>query len=172
MGKSELEQLVSSIKKNLKQTSINKVDEVNVMRTRLNGKEVTLGVYDKAAGYLGQRSPHEEGVRFIKGILSDATGLDKKDSQHLAENYEWQKRDANFLLNNMRDFISIYTSTGRKMNIMQNADSEANIFTKDIPEGTKSVPDKDNPGKTKMVKTKAYTKLVSQTKCPVYKEDN
>lgn len=171
MAKSELEQLVSDIKKNLKQTSINKVDEVRVMKAMMNDKQFTIGVYDKSTGYLGQRSPHEEGVRFLKNILSDATGLDKKDSQHLAEAYEWQNRDANFLLTNMRDFVSVYTSTGRKMNILQNANSEANIFTKDIPEGTKSVPDKDNPGKTKVVKTKAYTKLVSQTKCPIYKGD-
>ena len=169
-GKSELEQLVSEIKNQVKTRSINRVDEVLVMRSMLNDKNFTLGIYDKNQGYIGQRCPHNEAVGFVKNIISGATGLDRKDSAVLAENYEFTKKDSNFLLTNMRDFLSVYTSTGRKINIMQNANTEACLFTKQVKATNKQIPDKDNPGTSKSVTTTPYTKLVSTTKCPKYKE--
>lgn len=166
--KSELEELVSEIKKNTSQIAINKVDEVRVMRSMLNDKDFTVGMYDRTLGYVGQRSPHNEAVKFVKGIISGSTGLDQKDSQILAENYEFTKKDANFLLDNMRDFLKVYTSTGRKINVMQSAETEACLYTKEVPVTTKRIPDKDNPGSTKEVKTKPYVKLVSSNKSPRY----
>lgn len=167
-NKSELELLVQEIKESTNQISINKADEVRVMRSMLNDPEFSISIYDKNLGYIGQRCPHDEAVTFTKNIISGATGLDSKDSKLLASNYEFTKRDATFLLNNMRDFISVYTDTGRKINILQTETAEANLFTRQIPESTKYVPDKDNPGKVKEIKTSAYTKLVSASRSPRY----
>lgn len=164
----ELEQLVYDIRKSTNQVAINKVDEVRVMTSMLNDKEFSLGVYDKTQGYIGQRSPHDEAVKFVKNVISGATGLDSKDSMHLAENYEFTKKDSNFLLSNMRDFINVYMTTGRKINIIQSADTDASLFTKTIKATEKLIPDKDNPGSTKKVPTLGYTKLVSSSKCPKY----
>lgn len=172
MAKSELEKLVTEIKKSTSQCAINKVDEVRVMKCMLNDPDYSIGVYDKTIGYIGQRSPHQEAVNFVKNIISDSTGLDKKDSLHLAENYEFKNRDANFLLTNMRDFLYVYTGSGRKINIMQSAATESCIFTKEISVSKKSVPDKDNPGKTKQITTSPYVKLVSSSKCPKYNQED
>ena len=168
MAKSEMEQLITEVKKSTSQTAINKVDEVRVMRTMLNDPEYTVGVYDRTIGYIGQRSPYEEARKFVKNIVAGATGLDNKDAQLLANNYEFTKKDANFLLGNMRDFLYSYMQTGRKINVMQSATTEASLFTKEISGGIKLVPDKDNPGSTKQVETTGYTKLVSSSKCPKY----
>lgn len=172
MAKSQLETLVNDIKKSTSQIAINKVDEVKVMKCMLNDPDYSIGVYDKTIGYIGQRSPHQEAVKFTKNIISGATGLDNKDSLHLAENYEFTNRDANFLLTNMRDFLYVYTGTGRKINIMQSAATEACIFTKEIQATNKAVPDKDNPHKTKQITTSPYIKLVSSSKCPKYNQEN
>lgn len=169
--KSELELLVKEIKMTTKQIAINKVDEIRVMKCMLNDKDFKIGVYDKNLGYIGEKCPHDEAVNFVKNIISGSTGLDGKDSRHLAENYEFTKRDATFLLDNMRDFISVYTDTGRKINIMQTESTEACLYTKPIQAGSKSVPDKDNPGQIKQITTSPYVKLVSVTKCPKYKEE-
>lgn len=168
-SKSELNQLIEEIRENTNQISINKIDEVRVMKSMLNDKDFSIGIYDKNLGYVGQKCPHDEAVTFVKNIISGATGLDGKDSKHLAENYEFTKRDANFLLDNMRDFLSVYSNTGRKINIMQTEDTEACLYTRSIPSRTKSVPDKDNPGKNKQIQTNPYIKLISETKCPKYK---
>lgn len=169
--KSELENLVQEIKESTKQISINKIDEVRVMKCMLNDPEFSLSVYDKKLGYVGQKCPHNEAVNFTKNIIMGSTGLDGKDSRHLAENYEFTKRDATFLLDNMRDFIQVYSETGRKMNIMQTEHTEASIYTKPVQSKTKSVPDKENPGQSKQITTSPYTKLVSVSKCPKYSEN-
>lgn len=169
---SELETLVQEIKENTKQIAINKVDEIKVMKCMLNDKDFRLSVYDKNLGYIGEKCPHDEAVNFAKNIISGSTGLDGKDSKHLAENYEFTKRDASFLLDNMRDFIQVYTGTGRKINIMQTASTEACLYTKPVEAGNKSVPDKENPGQIKKITTSPYIKLVSITKCPKYNEED
>lgn len=166
--KSELELVIDEIKQNTKQIAINKVDENRIMRCMLNDKDFRIGIYDRNLGYIGEKCPHDEAVTFVKNIISGSTGLDGKDSKHLAENYEFTKRDAGFLLDNMRDFIQVYTSTGRKINIMQTADTEACLYTKNISAGVKSVPDKENPGNIKKITTSPYTKLVSNSKSPKY----
>lgn len=168
MAKSELEQLVYDIRKSTSQTAINKVDEVRVMTSMLNDADFSLGVYDRTQGYIGQRCPHDEAVKFVKNIINGATGLDNKDSMHLAQNYEFTKKDANFLLGNMRDFMTVYMNTGRKINIIQSANTDASLFVKEVKATEKLVPDKDNPGCTKKVPTLGYTKLVSSSKCPRY----
>ena len=109
-------------------------------------------------------------MKFVKNIVAGTTGLDQKDSQLLAENYEFTKRDSAFLLDNMRDFLYVYMTTGRKINIMQSATTEACLYTKEMDATTKMVPDKEHPGQTKSVKTKPYTKLVTANKSPKYIE--
>lgn len=165
--KSEVEQLVSDIRKSVSQIAINKVDEVRVMKAMLNDPDFTIGVYEKSTGYVGQKSPHEEAVRFVKGIISGTTGLDNKDAQILANQYEFTNKDAGFLVNNMKDFMYVYTGTGRKINLIQSADCEASVFVRQVPEGEKVVPDKES-GDSKRIHTSAFTKLISNSKNPKY----
>lgn len=167
-SKSELEKLVQEIKEETNQISVNKIDEVRVMKCMLNDPDFSIGVYDKNKGYIGQRCPHEEAVKFTKNIISETTGLDSKNSRMLAENYEYSNRDATFLLNNMRDFMTVYTGTGRKINILQTECSEAYLHTKQVGSRTLTVPDRENKGCSKQIETLPYTKLVSINKCPKY----
>lgn len=165
---SEMKNMITEIKKQVSDISINKADEVRVMKCMLNDPEYTVGVYEKKAGYVGERCPYKEARTFVKNMIMGATGLDGADSQHLADNYEFQKRDAVFLLDNMKDFVQTYMNTGRKLNIMQTGATEADIFTKAIPATEKSVPDKTHPGTTKKTITSPYVKLISKSKSPKY----
>lgn len=164
----ELEKLVEEINNSTDQVAINKVDEVRVMQAMLNDKEFTLSVYDKNKGYIGQRSPYQEARTFTKNIISGATGLESKDAQHLADHYEFTKRDSNFLLQNMRDFTQVYMTTGRKMNILQTDKTEATINTREMKASTKKIPDKENPSITKSYQTSPFIKLVAKSKRPKY----
>lgn len=170
--KSELDVLLEDIKHGTSQISTNKVDEIKVMKCMLNDKEFTVGSYDKNMGYLGERCPHDEAVEFVKNVIMASTGLDSKESKHLANCYQFTSRDATFLLTNMRDFITTYMSTGRKFTLMQTDDSEAAIYTKRMESREKLVPDKDNPGKSKSITTKPYTKLVAISKNSNYAKEN
>lgn len=169
----EMEKLIGEIKESTsKQVSINKADEIRLMTTMLNDPEFSVGIYDKKLGYIGQKCPHDEAVSFVADVIQRSTGLDKSDSKHLADNLEFTKKDANFLLNNMRSFLSTYVNTGRKINLIQDEKTEANVFIRNIPASTKIIPDKDNSGNNKTIKTAPYIKLVSQSRCPKYNVDD
>ena len=166
--KSELDGIIDEIKKSAKQISINKIDEVRVMKSMLNDKDFKIAIYDKNDGYIGDKCPAEEATQFVSNIIQAATGLDSKDSKHLAEGYEFTKKDAVFLVNNAKDFIETYMRTGRKLNIIQNGAGEASIYARNIPAGTKNIPAKPGSNETKTISTPAYTKIVSISKSPKY----
>ena len=169
METANLETILSEIRQaSTKHVSINRMDEVNVMRSMLNDKDFSIAIYDKKNGYVGQRSPREEAVGFVKNVISGATGLDARDSLHLAENYQFTKRDSVFLLDNMRDFLNIYLYTGRKINVLQTENSESSLYLKDVEAKKKVIPDKEHPGKTKTINVPGYVKLASQSKSPKY----
>lgn len=167
MAKSELDNLITEIKKSTKQVSINKVDEVRVMKCMLNDKQYRAGIYDKNNGYVGDHCPAEEATMFVKNVIQGATGLDSRDSMHLAESYEFTSRDAQFMINNMKDFLDVYTQTGRKINLIQNGTTDASIYTKDVVASTKMVPSR-NAGESKVIKTAPFVKMISVSKCPKY----
>ena len=168
MANSELENLIVEIKNSAKQISVNKSDEVKVMRSMLNDKNFRIAIFDKNEGYIGDKCPAEEATGFVANVIHDATGLDTKDSRHLAEGYEFSKKDAVFMVNNAKDFIEVYMKTGRKMNIIQNGASETSIYARDIPAGSKNIPAKPGSPELKKISTPAYTKIVSISKAPKY----
>lgn len=168
MAKSELDGIIEEIKKNAKQISINKTDEVKVMRSMLNDKNFKIAIFDKNEGYIGDKCPAEEATSFVANVIQNATGLDSKDSKHLAEGYEFTKKDAVFMVNNAKDFMEVYLKTGRKINIIQNGATECSIYAKDIPAGTKNIPARPGSAELKQVNTPAFTKIVSISKSPKY----
>lgn len=147
--------------------AINRSDEVKVMQAMINDPDFTVGIYDKNLGYIGQRSPHDEAMKFVRNIIVGTTGLDHKDAANLAKRYSFTKRDANFLITNAKDFINVYTDTGRKINIVQNDVTEAGLYKKVIPATKKNIPDNET-GKMKEITTVEYTKLIAASKSPKY----
>lgn len=149
----------------MKQKSQNKGDEVAVAQTLLNDPDFQVGIYDKNKGLIGTRNVHEEAVKFVANISAEITGLDKKTAEDLASQYTFTKKDANFIINTSRDFVQTYLKTGRKFNLVQSEDTEANIFLKPTPAKEKLIPTKDG---TKLVKTGAYQKVACKSGCPKY----
>ena len=149
----------------MKQKSQNKGDEVAVAQTLLNDPDFQVGIYDKNKGLIGTRHVHEEAGQFVANISAEITGLDKKTAEDLANQYTFTKKDANFIINTSRDFVQTYLKTGRKFNLVQSEDAEANIFLKSTPAKEKLIPTKEG---TKLVKTGAYQKVACKSGCPKY----
>ena len=149
----------------VKQKSQNKGDEVAVAQALLNDPDFQVGIYDKNKGLIGTRNVHEEAVKFITNVTSEITGLEKKTTEDLASKYTFTKKDANFIINTSRDFIQTYLKTGRKLNIVQAEDAEANIFLRPTVAKEKLIPTKEG---TKLVKTGAYQKVACKSGCPKY----
>lgn len=165
-----MENLISEIREiTKKQQAISRVDEVRVMRTMLNDPNFTVSIYERNKGIVGTRCPREEATTFVGNVSSAITGLENKAAQELANQYEFTKRDAVFLLDNSRDFIQTYLSTGRKLPIIQAEDSEATIQYRTIQSREKSVPTNDGGKQTTTVP--AFQKVICKSKCPKYKTE-
>jgi len=166
-----MESLMNEIREiTKKQKSASRVDEVRVMRTMLNDPDYSVSIYDKNKGYVGTRCPREEAVKFAVNISTAITGIDHKSAQELANGYEFTKKDAMFLLENHKDYMHTYLSTGRKLPLIQSETSEAAIYYKELEQREKSVPDGTGNNKSSIIP--AYTKVVCKSKCPKYNIPN
>lgn len=160
--KKTMNQLMSEIKEQTKkQKSASRVDEINVMKTMLNDPDFSVSEYHKSKGYLGKKCPREEAVKFISSIAVSLTGIDSKSATIAANNYEFTKKDAIFLLDNSKSFMQTYLDTGRKLPIVQDSKIEASIMTRDIESKEKATPG----GR---VTVPAYTKVVCRSRNPKY----
>ena len=162
---SELMDQIQQVTKKQKSQSI--VDEVRVMRSMLNDKNFKVDIYDKHKGKVGERCPRSEAVTFLGEATANMTGLDKRTSLQLAENYEFSRKDAIFFINNSKDFLSNYLKTGRKINIVQTEDCEASLLMKPVASKEKLVPNGPN-GDRKKTTIPSYNKVVSKSKAPNY----
>ena len=148
-----------------KQKSASKVDEVRVMRSMLNDPDFKVSVYDKNSGLIGTRCPREEAVKFITNVAANLTGLEKKTATAMCNEYEFTKKDAMFMIDMAKDFNQVYLSSGRKLPIVQSADSEAAVFYRSIPRKEKRVPTTD-----KVTTVPPFNKVICKSKSPKYNE--
>jgi hypothetical protein len=163
----ELEKVLGEVKQSAKQIAINKTDEVKVMVAMLNDKEFKYQKYEKNVGRVGEINPRSQMVNLATDIIFNATGLEKKNCAYLADNLTFTKKDAQTIIELNKEFLDVYTSTGRKINLIQNERTEANVYTKKMGSTTKAIPNKED-GTIKNIKTSPYTKLASQSSCPKY----
>ena len=166
MEQMKVSEIISEIKEaSAHQKSQSLVDEIRLMRAELNDPTFKVSIFDKKKGCVGERCPREEAVKFIGNIASELTGLDKKASLELANNYQFSKKDAIFFLNMNRDFTQSYLKAGRKLNLVQSEDCEASVFLKPTISRTKIVPSKNG---TITTVVPACNKLVARSRVPKY----
>jgi hypothetical protein len=163
-GELTMNELMGEIRETTKkQKSASRVDEIRVMKTMLNDPDFSVSIYDKNKGLIGQRCPHEEAVKFLANTTSAITGLDAKNAAELASKYEFTKKDAIFMVENSRDFVQTYLSTGRKLPIAQTEDTEASLFYRAVPSKEKVV-----PGAQKTTTIPSFNKVICKSKSPKY----
>ena len=163
-GELTMNELMGEIKEaTQKQKSASRVDEIRVMKTMLNDPDFTISIYDKNKGLIGQKCPHEDAVKFLTGTTAAITGLDTKSASELVSKYEFTKKDAIFMVENCRDFVQTYLSTGRKLPIAQTEDSEASLFYRAVPSKEKIV-----PGAQKTTTVPSYNKVICKSRSPKY----
>ena len=160
-----MKELMAEIKEvTKKQRSVNKVDEIKVMKAMLNDPNFQISVYDKNKGLIGTRCPHEESVKYAANLCSAITGIDSKSATELASNYEFTKKDAIYMIDMSKSFVQTYLDTGRKINVCQTEDAQAELMTRAIPEKEKLIPGSSN----ETAKVPAYTKIIAKSKNPKY----
>ena len=166
MAEENVKKLMGEIQEvTAKQKAASRVDEIRVMKAMLNDPSFKVSIYDKNKGLVGTRCPREEATKFVASTTSAITGLDQAQATELANNYEFTKKDATFLIENARDFTSTYLQTGRKMPLVQSEKTEASLIVRHVEQKTKKVPANMGGGTTTVP---AYDKVISKSKSPKY----
>ena len=67
------------------------------------------------------------------------------------------------MIENARDFIGTYLTTGRKLPLVQSETSQAEIFLRHVDAKEKNI-----PGENKTVKVAPFDKVIAKSKSPKY----
>lgn len=108
--------LVDEIKNGLTQKSCSMKDEVRVMQAMLNDKEFVAGIYS-TSGKVGEYSPFEDSRKMLASAIASTTKINKDEAATLANGHEFTKSEATSMVNISKEFINVYSDTGRKMSL-------------------------------------------------------
>ena len=131
--------VIEEIKEGHKQESASQKDEVKVMRAMLNDKEYSVDVYGNS-GIVGSFSPAEQAREVISSAIASTTKISQAEAEQLANGYEFSKKDAVNMINISKEFISVYTKTGRKLPLGGRKESNISLCGKRVEESVKSYP--------------------------------
>lgn len=129
-----VKELVKGI--NPSQKSVNKRDEIAVMKEMLNDKNYSAVVYGNQ-GPIESFCPGAAATDLAASILSGAADLPKQEAQQLASMYEFTNQDAGNMININNEFINLYLQTGRKYSFGGRQDHEYAIMQKVVEPCTK-----------------------------------
>lgn len=136
--------------------------ENDVMRNMLNDPNFKVGVYKEGVGQIDQISMYETSRNLAASIISNAANINKDEAKHLADNYNFNKNEANDFIAISKEFINSYITTGNKINFGAREDINVGICLKHVEEKERVIPPGgvgNNTDKDKVINTPAYNTL-------------
>ena len=165
---SKVEELVSEIRKDLKQVSSSQKDEVSVMQAMLNSPDYEVGVYSKE-GQVGTYNPCKDFRGMCTNIITSTTKMPKTEAVEHVDKYTVTKSDAETMVNVSKEYMNTYLGTGRKIKLGGRERSDYAMSIKEVPTSVKSYPIKDkNTGKVEFGKKEvpAHNSVKVYGSCP------
>ena len=106
--------VIANIAETRTQTSANSKDENRVALAMLNDPTYVVDIYNKE-GIVGQYSPYAETRDMISNIIKDTAKISEGEAKKLAENYQFDKKNSQAMINFGKEFVLTYLQTGRKL---------------------------------------------------------
>ena len=106
--------VIANIAETRTQTSANSKDENRVALAMLNDPTYVVDIYNKE-GVVGQYSPYAETRDMISNIIKDTAKISEGEAKKLAENYQFDKKNSQAMINFGKEFVLTYLQTGRKL---------------------------------------------------------
>ena len=110
-----VKELVTSIKKDLSQSSASIKDEVTVMMAMMNDKTFKVDELGKDGQVLSSYCPADVADALATSIIKGATKVSTAEAEELAKNYQYGKKEATAMVTLSKEFVNTYLDTGRKM---------------------------------------------------------
>lgn len=139
MAEVTVRSLIEDINATRTQASASAKDEIKVMRAMLNDPTYKVDVYGKS-GVEGQYCPYDEARAMVSSILKDTTRMSTKESEELAERYEFGKQESSIMVGLSKEFVNTYLETGRKLPLGGRRDSNIAIAKKTKEARTNNFP--------------------------------
>ena len=109
-----VEELIKNIQENRTQTSANAKDEVRVAQAMLNDPSYKVDIYSKK-GIQGQYCPYEDVRAMCSSVIKDTTKISQAEADGLIKDYQFDRAEAQSMVNFSKEFINTYIQTGRKL---------------------------------------------------------
>lgn len=116
-----------------------KKDELRIMRAMMNDTSYKVAVFDRT-GEVGYVCPSEEIRAFCANVISDAAKISSAEAQHLMQDHEFKRSDAEHMIDFSKEFINTYLHTKRKLPLGGRSKSNISLSLKEIPEGYRTYP--------------------------------
>lgn len=166
---SKVQEVVSGIRKELKQVSSSQKDEIVVMQAMLNDPDYEVGVYGKG-GQTDTYNPCKDFRGMCTNIVSSTTKMPKPEATELVNAYQVTKGDAETMVNVSKEYLNAYLDTGRKIKLGGRETSDFALSKKEVPESLRSFPRKPETEGGKVTfgekRVPAHSSLKAYGSCP------
>lgn len=116
MEQMTVKSVVSSIKKDLRQSSSSSKDEVTVMMAMMNDKSYKVDEIDSKNGeVVSSYCPAEVAQDLAATIIKGATKVSAAEADELAKNHTFSRKEATAMVTMSKEFINTYLDCGRKI---------------------------------------------------------
>lgn len=107
--------VVSSIKKDLRQSSSSSKDEVTVMMAMMNDKEYKVDELGKDGEVVSTFCPADVAKDLAATIIKGATKVSSAEAEELAKNHTFGRKEATAMVTMSKEFVNTYLDCGRKI---------------------------------------------------------
>lgn len=131
-------EMVSTIKKDLRQASASSKDEVSVMMAMINDKTYKVDELNTDGSVANTYCPAEVAEELTANIIKGATKVTAAEAEELARNHQFTKKEASAIVTISKEFVNTYLDTGRKLKfgnrdgkslVLSQKDKEASVCT-------------------------------------------
>lgn len=116
-----------------------KKDEVRVMKALMNDKGYKVAVFNRE-GQVGYICPSQELRQMCASVMSTAAKIPQVEADHLMEDHEFKRSEAEHMIEFSKEFINTYIHTGRKLPLGGRELSSVSLAIKPVPAGERTYP--------------------------------
>lgn len=133
-----VKEMVSSIKKDLRQSSASAKDEVSVMMAMVNDKTFKVDEVQSDGSIVNTYCPAEVAEDLTASIIKSTTKVSTAEAEELAKNHQFTKKEASAMVTISKEFVNTYLDTGRKLKfgnregkslVLSQKDKDASVCT-------------------------------------------
>lgn len=108
-------EMVSTIKKDLNQSSASSKDEVNIMMAMMNDQTFMVDELGSDGQVVSSYCPAKVAQDLATNIIKGATKVSNAEAEELAKNHQFGKKEATAMVTLSKEFVNVYLDCGRKL---------------------------------------------------------